>query len=75
LLDVRDCQVHFPIRHRVLKRTVGYVKAVDGVSFTPPAGRALALVGESGCGKATTGKALRHTRPSLQIIFGTRSRR
>ena len=58
LLEVRDYRVHFPIRRGVLKRTVGYVKAVDGISFTLQAGRTLALVGESGCGKTTTGKAL-----------------
>ena len=58
LLDVRDYRVHFPIRHGVLKRTIGHVKAVDGISFTLQAGRTLALVGESGCGKTTTGKAL-----------------
>jgi peptide/nickel transport system ATP-binding protein len=58
LLEVRDLKVHFPIRKGILKRTVGYVKAVDGVSFEIKAGRTLALVGESGCGKTTTGKAL-----------------
>ena len=58
LLTVRDYRVHFPIRQGVLKRTIGYVKAVDGISFTLAAGRTLALVGESGCGKTTTGKAL-----------------
>ena len=58
LLEVRDLTVHFPIRKGVLKRIVGHVKAVDGVSFTIAPGRTLALVGESGCGKTTTGKAL-----------------
>ena len=58
LLAVRDLTVHFPIRKGVLKRTVGHVKAVDGVSFSIAPGRTLALVGESGCGKTTTGKAL-----------------
>ena len=58
LLEVRDLTVHFPIRKGVLKRTVGHVKAVDGVSFSISPGRTLALVGESGCGKTTTGKAL-----------------
>ncbi|HEU0202708.1 MAG TPA: oligopeptide/dipeptide ABC transporter ATP-binding protein, partial [Burkholderiaceae bacterium] len=50
LLDVRDYRVWFPIRAGLLRRTVGYVKAVDGVSFTLSGGRTLALVGESGCG-------------------------
>jgi peptide/nickel transport system ATP-binding protein len=58
LLELRDYRVWFPIRRGLLKRTVGYVKAVDGVSFALPPGRTLALVGESGCGKTTTGKAL-----------------
>jgi peptide/nickel transport system ATP-binding protein len=58
LLEVRDLTVHFPIRKGVLRRTVGYVKAVDGISFTIAPGRTLALVGESGCGKTTSGKAL-----------------
>ena len=58
LLQVRDYRVYFPIRHGLLKRTIGYIKAVDGISFDLAAGRTLALVGESGCGKTTTGKAL-----------------
>ena len=58
LLEVKDLKVHFPIRRGMLKRTVGHVKAVDGVSFELAAGRTLALVGESGCGKTTTGKAI-----------------
>jgi peptide/nickel transport system ATP-binding protein len=58
LLEVKDLKVHFPIRKGIFKRTVGHVKAVDGVSFDLREGRTLALVGESGCGKTTTGKAL-----------------
>jgi peptide/nickel transport system ATP-binding protein len=58
LLEVRDYRVHFPIRRGLLKRTIGYVQAVDGISFSLRPGRTLALVGESGCGKTTTGKAL-----------------
>ena len=58
LLEVRDYRVRFPIRQGLLRRTVGHVAAVDGISFTLQAGRTLALVGESGCGKTTTGKAL-----------------
>ncbi|MGZ9032739.1 MAG: dipeptide ABC transporter ATP-binding protein, partial [Burkholderiaceae bacterium] len=64
LLEVRDYRVYFPIRRGLLKRTVGYVQAVDGVSFSLRTGRTLALVGESGCGKTTTGKAL------LQLLRG-----
>ena len=58
LLSVRELKVHFPVRRGVLRRTAGYVKAVDGVSFELAEGRTLALVGESGCGKTTTGKAI-----------------
>ncbi|MDN5782954.1 MAG: dipeptide ABC transporter ATP-binding protein, partial [Luteimonas sp.] len=58
LLDVRDLKVHFPIRKGVLKLIVGHVYAVDGVSLTVAPGRTLALVGESGCGKTTLGRAL-----------------
>ncbi len=65
LLRVRELQVHFPIRRGLFKRTVGHVKAVDGVSFDLRAGRTLALVGESGSGKTTTGKAM------LQLIAPT----
>lgn len=57
-LRVNDLKVHFPIKKGLLKRTVGQVKAVDGVSFDIDAGTTTALVGESGCGKTTLGKAL-----------------
>jgi peptide/nickel transport system ATP-binding protein len=58
LLQVDGLKVHFPIRRGLIQRTVGHVRAVDGVSLNIPAGRTLALVGESGCGKTTVGKAL-----------------
>jgi peptide/nickel transport system ATP-binding protein len=58
LLEVNDLRVYFPIRKGVLQRVTGNVKAVDGVSLEIPQGRTLALVGESGCGKTTLGKAL-----------------
>ncbi|GJM43308.1 MAG: ABC transporter ATP-binding protein [Gemmatimonadota bacterium] len=58
LLTVRDLKVHFPIRKGLLQRVVGQVKAVDGISFSIHRGRTLGLVGESGCGKTTTGRAI-----------------
>ncbi|MBU6209825.1 MAG: ATP-binding cassette domain-containing protein [Planctomycetes bacterium] len=58
ILEVKDLKVHFPIRRGLLQRTVGHVKAVDGVSFTLHRGETLGLVGESGCGKTTAGRAL-----------------
>ncbi len=65
LLKVDDLKVHFPIHKGVLRRTVGHVKAVDGVSMQINSGRTLALVGESGCGKTTVGKGI------LQLIRPT----
>ncbi|MBU1666900.1 dipeptide ABC transporter ATP-binding protein [bacterium] len=58
LLKVDDLKVHFPIRKGLFQRTVGYVKAVDGVSFSISKGKTLALVGESGSGKSTIGQAI-----------------
>ncbi len=58
LLEVSDLQVHFPIRRGILQRAVGAVRAVDGLSLRLMPGRTLALVGESGCGKTTAGKAM-----------------
>jgi oligopeptide transport system ATP-binding protein len=72
LVDVQDLKVHFPISLGwMIKKTVGYVKAVDGISFQIAKGETLGLVGESGCGKTTTGRAiLQLERPtSGHIIF------
>jgi oligopeptide/dipeptide ABC transporter ATP-binding protein len=58
ILEVKDLKQHFPIRQGFLQRVVGHVKAVDGVSFTLREQEVLGLVGESGCGKTTTGRAI-----------------
>lgn len=59
LLTVTDLRMHFPITSPgVIRRTIGHVKAVDGVSFQLNAGNSLGLVGESGCGKSTTGRLI-----------------
>lgn len=70
VLEVRELAVHFPVRKGLLKRTVGHVKAVDGVSLRLAPGRTLALVGESGCGKTTVGKAiLRLIEPTAGEVY------
>ncbi|MDH3063582.1 dipeptide ABC transporter ATP-binding protein [Achromobacter insolitus] len=66
VLDVQDLKVHYPVRKGPLRRIASWVKAVDGVTFSLRAGETLALLGESGCGKTTTGKAL------LRLIDGAR---
>ena len=58
LLEVSDLKMHFPIRKGFLRRVVGHVKAVDGVSFSIQKGDTFGLVGESGCGKTTTGRCV-----------------
>ena len=65
LLEVRDLRKHFPVRRGLFARVVGQVRAVDGVSFDVRVGETLGLVGESGCGKTTTGRAI------LQLIEPT----
>ena len=57
ILEVRDLRMYFPVKSAgVIRRTIGHVQAVDGISFQLPAGGSLGLVGESGCGKSTTGR-------------------
>ena len=58
LLTVNNLEVHFPVKKGLFSRTVGYVYAVDGVSLTLEKGETIGLVGESGCGKTTTGMAI-----------------
>ena len=71
LLDVRNLEVHFPIKSGFFGRTSGVVKAVDDITFNVKPGETLGLVGESGCGKTTTGRAiLRLVEPTGgQVIF------
>jgi ABC-type oligopeptide transport system ATPase subunit len=59
LITVKDLKMHFPITEGVvISRTVATVKAVDGISFEIKKGETLGLVGESGCGKTTTGRCI-----------------
>ncbi|MFQ5599546.1 MAG: ATP-binding cassette domain-containing protein, partial [Candidatus Krumholzibacteriia bacterium] len=58
ILQVWQLHTHFPVRHGVLSRTRGVVRAVDGVSFEVLAGETLALLGESGCGKTTLARSI-----------------
>jgi len=58
LLEVSDLKMHFPLQKGLFSKTVGFVRAVDGVSFTLDSGETLGLVGESGCGKTTVSRSL-----------------
>ncbi|WP_425058963.1 Oligopeptide transport ATP-binding protein OppF [Sporomusa carbonis] len=71
LLEVKNLKKYFEIRGGLLKRVTGYVKAVDDVSFTVNQGETLGIVGESGCGKSTTGRTiLRLLEPTAgQVVF------
>ena len=72
ILQVKDLKKHFPIKGGLISRTVGYVKAVDGVTFNLRRGTTMGLVGESGCGKTTTGRVilrLYDTKTSGQVLF------
>ena len=75
LLSVRDLKTHFPIKRGILQRTVGHVKAVDGVSFDLAPGETLGLVGESGCGKTTVGRTVLRLLPATggEVVFDGKS--
>jgi len=68
ILIVENLVKHYPIRKGVIPTTIGYVRAVDGISFSIPRGKTLGLVGESGCGKTTTGRVI------LRLIAPTSGR-
>lgn len=64
LLEVKDVKLHFPILDGILfKRKVGAIRAIDGISFTVEEGETLGIVGESGCGKSTTARAIAQLHP------------
>lgn len=70
LLQVKGLKTWFPIKKGLLRRTVGHVRAVDGVSFSVQRGQTLALVGESGCGKTTVGRSiLRLVEPTAGNVY------
>jgi len=70
LLEVKDLKMHFPIQKGFLRKVVGHVRAVDGVSFFIRKGETLGLVGESGCGKTTVGRSiLRAYEPTAGQVF------
>ena len=76
ILEVKDLKKHYPIIKGFNRKLVGYTKAVDGVSFAVPTAQTLGLVGESGCGKSTTGHCIiRGIDPTAgQVIFHDRER-
>jgi peptide/nickel transport system ATP-binding protein len=71
VLQVESLRVRFPVKSGLMMRRSGFFTAVDGVSFSIPAGRTLALVGESGCGKTTIGKAVLQLLRDVAVIEGS----
>ncbi|HQC21925.1 MAG TPA: ABC transporter ATP-binding protein, partial [Anaerolineaceae bacterium] len=71
LLEVRNLKTYFPIKAGLMQKVVGYVRAVDGISFSIDAGKTLGLVGESGCGKTTVGKTILRLTPKTDgdVLF------
>ena len=58
LVEIQNLKKYYPIKKGILSKTVGHVKAVDGLNFSIYPGETISLVGESGCGKSTTGRAI-----------------
>ena len=71
LLKVNDLKTYFPIKKGLMRRTIGYVKAVDGISFGIGSGQTMGLVGESGCGKTTAARSIIRLVPATagEIVF------
>ena len=71
LLDVRDLHTHFAVKRGLMRRTVGHLRAVDGVSFEVHRGETLGLVGESGCGKSTVARTILRLLPATSgsVVF------
>jgi peptide/nickel transport system ATP-binding protein len=71
VLEVKNLKQYFPIKAGLMQRVVGYVKAVDGISFSIQRGKTMGLVGESGCGKTTVGKTILrlNQKTSGEVIF------
>lgn len=69
LVEIRGAKTYFPVKKGVLRRVVGYVKAVDGIDLTIYKGETLGLVGESGCGKTTLGKSILQLIPATDGTF------
>jgi oligopeptide/dipeptide ABC transporter ATP-binding protein len=71
LLEVNDLKTHFPVRRGLLGRTIGHVRAVDGITFALGRGKTLGLVGESGCGKTTAGRTILRLIPATEgeVLF------
>jgi len=71
LLKVDDLKTYFPVKRGLLRRTVGHVRAVDGVSFSISKGQAFGLVGESGCGKTTVARSITRLIPATagRVVF------
>lgn len=71
LLEIQDLKKYFPVRKGLFRKTVGHIKAVDGVTFRINKGETIGLVGESGCGKSTTGRTILRLTPATSgsVVF------